>query len=161
MNARSDVRFVPPLLAVAGALAAAGCNRGEETGKGEPAPVANSAQQRPQLPPPEKRRPAQVARDDVNAAAVEAAPAKPGDVTRGWFAGSWTDSGDCADAGRFAPNGTYLLADGTRGMWSVQDNRLVVQHAGGRNTLRLRRVDQATVEIVNEDGSVGRSTRCG
>jgi hypothetical protein len=89
------------------------------------------------------------------------APAGPGDVTRAWFAGNWTDSGDCAEAGRFSPNGTYVLADGTRGMWSVQDGRLVVQGANGRTALPVRRVDQNTVEIANEDGTTGRSNRCG
>jgi hypothetical protein len=99
--------------------------------------------------------------DEVDALAERSTPAKPGGVTRTWFAGKWTDSGDCADAGRFEPNGTYLLADGTRGMWSVQDGRLVVQHKAGRHALRMRRIDQDTVELANEDGTVGRSTRCG
>ena len=81
-------------------------------------------------------------------------------VTRDWFAGRWSDTGNCADAGQFAANGTYLLADGTRGMWNVQDSRLVIQNSSGRNVIQLRRVDDNAVEVVNADGSVGRSIRC-
>lgn len=148
------------LLAVALALAVAGCNMADGGGKKERAPTANAAwESQPQAVKPGPG-PAAARLDEIDTAPEAAAPAKPGEVTRSWFAGSWTDSGDCANAGRFAPNGTYLLADGTRGMWSVQDGRLVVQHADGRRALRVRRVDDATVEVVNEDGSVGRSTRC-
>jgi hypothetical protein len=87
------------------------------------------------------------------------APAAQG-VTREWFVGAWTDTEDCGDAADFARDGRYRLADGTRGMWNVTDGRLVVQGAAGRNVVRLRRVDDDIVEVINEDGSVGRSRRC-
>ncbi len=165
MNARSRSRSVLParlLLVAIGALSAAGCNMADRREQREPAPIANAAGEQPPLPAPKaERRPAQARLDEIDAAPEPVAPASPGDVTRSWFAGSWTDSGDCADAGRFERNGTYLLADGTRGMWNVQDGRLVVQHKGGRSALRVRRIDQDTVEVTNEDGTAGRSTRCG
>ncbi len=147
MNARSRSRAAAGtrllLVAISG-LAVVACNMADRRDEREPAAVANIAREQPALPPPKA-----------------AAPPKPGDVTRSWFAGNWTDTGDCADAGRFERNGTYLLADGTRGMWNVQDGRLVVQHKGGRSALRVRRIDQDTVEVTNEDGTAGRSTRCG
>lgn len=148
-------------LALAGALMFTGCNMADDSGTGERAPAPRAV---PEPPPPalkQEPRPARARLDEIDALPERTRPTKPGDVTRAWFAGSWTDSGDCADAGRFAPNGTYLLADGTRGMWSVQDGRLVVQHANGRSALPVRRIDQNTVEVANKDGSVGRSTRCG
>jgi hypothetical protein len=155
------MRSRPPLILLA-ALAATGCNMADDAGKRGPAAVANAAQQEP-APAPVKpeRRPSQARLDELDLPAEPASAAKPGGVTRSWFAGNWTDTSDCADAGRFEGNGTYRLADGTRGMWNIVDGRLVVQHAGGRSALRLRRIDQDTVEVVNEDGSVGRSTRCG
>ena len=143
------------------ALALAGCNMADDAGKNVPAPVAKVAPEPQSSPPRSEPRPERARLDEVDALAERSTPAKPGGVTRTWFAGKWTDSGDCADAGRFEPNGTYLLADGTRGMWSVQDGRLVVQHKAGRHALRMRRIDQDTVELANEDGTVGRSTRCG
>ncbi len=142
------------------AAALAGCNMADDGGKNMPAPAAKAAPERQMSSQKPEERPARARLDEIDALSERAAPAKPGDVTRSWFAGSWTDSGDCADAGRFAPNGTYLLADGTRGMWSVQDGHLVVQHKAGRHSLRLRRIDQDNVELSNEDGTVGRSTRC-
>lgn len=83
-----------------------------------------------------------------------------GNVTRDWFAGSWTDTGDCADAGAFAIDGRFRLADGSRGMWNVREGRLVIQNAQGRNEVELRRVGEDEAQVVNADGSVGRSTRC-
>jgi hypothetical protein len=91
---------------------------------------------------------------------ASATPRETGGLSRDWFAGSWTDTGDCADAGAFNRDGRYRLADGTRGMWNVRGGRLVVQNAQGRNEVQLRRTGNDTIEIINEDGSVGRSTRC-
>jgi hypothetical protein len=164
MNARSEARppIIRPLLVVAAALVLAGCNVAGDSGKSERAPARKAAAE-PQraAPDPNALRPARARLDEADAVPEQPAPAGPGDVTRAWFAGNWTDSGDCAEAGRFSPNGTYVLADGTRGMWSVQDGRLVVQGAKGRSALPVRRVDPNTVEITNEDGTTGRSSRCG
>ena len=91
---------------------------------------------------------------------ASSSPRDPGGVNREWFAGSWTDSGDCAQAGEFNRDGRYRLADGTRGMWNVREGRLVVENANGRNEVRLRRIGDDVAEIVNQDGSVGRSVRC-
>lgn len=91
--------------------------------------------------------------------ASSAAP-ESGAVTRSWFAGRWTDTDECKDAGTFLPNGTFLLADGTRGMWNIRGGRLVLQGTGGRSDLQLKRVDDNNIEVIGGDGSVGRSTRC-
>jgi hypothetical protein len=84
----------------------------------------------------------------------------PSGIDREWFAGAWTDTGDCANAGEFGRDGRYRLADGTRGMWNVQGGRLIIENAGGRRIVRLRKIDNATVEIINGEGAAGRSTRC-
>lgn len=102
------------------------------------------------------------ARDDRRASL--ASSSDDGDVdsgvTREWFVGSWTDTSDCDQAGEFSDDGRYELADGTRGMWNVREGRLIVQRPGGRNEVRLRRVDDDTVNVLNADGSIGRSIRC-
>lgn len=150
------------LLILAAATAAAACNMADDADKreragmeGVPKPAAAPAGRTEPLP----ARARLEALDEAEAPAAAKAE-ELGHVTRSWFAGKWTDTGDCADAGRFAPDGTYLLADGTRGMWNIQDGRLVVQHEGGRSALQLRRLDESTVELDNADGSTGRSTRC-
>jgi len=149
----------------AAALSAAGCNVGgdpvnSERTEAAAAPAANEPPPRPPLKP--RAQPARARLDELDSAeaAAEPAQAAPSSVTRAWFAGKWTDTGDCADAGQFAPSGIYQLADGTRGMWSVQDGRLIIQRAEGRNVVRLRKIDDNNVEVTNEDGSVGRSLRC-
>jgi len=152
------MRALPPILL----LALSACDGGAEPNGAAP---NNGAAVAPSGAAPlntAQRQPARAKLADLDTAPAQPKPAEadPGGVTRGWFAGRWTDTGDCADAGEFAANGTYRLADGTRGMWNVQNGRLVVQHQGGRNVARLRRVDETTVEVAADDGSVGRSTRC-
>ena len=144
-------------------LALSGCNAGDPPAAPEGPAVANIAGKN--SPPAENaniQQPTLTRVDEVEfqPAAEPAAPADPSAVTRAWFAGKWTDTGDCAQAGEFGANGMYLLADGTRGMWNIVDGRLVVQHAGGRGAVRIRKVDEHHVEVVNDDGSVGRSARC-
>ena len=98
---------------------------------------------------------------DGNAQLAAAPAATPRDALhRDWFAGSWTDDGDCSHAAQFNADGQYRLADGTRGMWNIRNGRLVVQNDSGRTEVQLRRTGADVVEIVNRDGSVGRSTRC-
>lgn len=137
-----------------------GCNAGDQPADG-PA-LSNVAAQPAAMPvTANDAQPAQVKLDELEfEPAPQAVAPDPRQVTRAWFAGRWTDTGDCAQAGNFAANGIYLLADGTRGMWNIVDGKLVVQHAGGRGAVGIRRLDDDTVEVVNEDGSVGRSTRC-
>jgi len=145
-------------------LTLAACGRGDETSATWAATNNAAAIALPTAGP---SREAQGQSERGEQAELDAAPsppqpaeADPSAITRTWFAGRWTDTGNCADAGEFAANGTYRLADGTRGMWNVQNGRLVVQHAEGRNVARLRRVDDGTIEVAADDGSVGRSIRC-
>jgi hypothetical protein len=146
-------------------LALASCNAADrrsdeaanrQTGNlvGAATPVLNRAGS------PEPRQEATSRLDDLDANAAAPTQPAPDAVNRSWFAGRWTDSQDCADAATFAANGTYILADGTRGMWNVQDSRLVIQNAGGRAVVRVRKIEDGVVETISDDGSVGRSTRC-
>jgi hypothetical protein len=161
MNARFEGAAMRALI-LAAALVAGGCNMADDAGKGGKAEAQRPSEPASVPAATPERQPARARLDQLETAPALAPAEAPraGEVTRGWFAGRWTDSGDCADAGSFAENGTYLLADGTRGMWNIQDGRLVVHHAGGRSALKLRRVDDDSVEVANEDGSKGRSTRC-
>lgn len=152
-------------LSVVGLFALAACNAADpHPNEAVEAPIENAAG----MPAPNAREgsnnqqavSAEPVETDESVNASASAPRDPEAVTRAWFAGRWTDTGDCADAATFAANGTYSLADGTRGMWNVQDSRLVVQNDGGRNVVRLRRIGEGEVETIAEDGAAGRSKRC-
>ena len=157
------MRFL--LLPTAAALALAACNAGDPqtvlNGASGPA-VANLAGKNTAMPSANAQQPVLTRVDEVEFQPPEAPAAAPNPnaVTRAWFAGRWTDTGDCAQAGEFGANGMYLLADGTRGMWNIVDGKLIVQHAAGRGSVAIRKVDEHHVEVVNEAGSVGRSARC-
>ena len=151
---------LPALLA---ALTLMSCNAADEGGISEA--VRNGQVEASPAQPAVKAGANQSEPVDLNALEPDAqpqaeTPPDPSLVTRQWFAGRWTDTGDCADAGEFAASGIFLLADGTRGMWNVIEGQLVIQNARGRGVFQLRRVDDSTVELVNPDGSIGRSTRC-
>lgn len=88
-------------------------------------------------------------------------PAAAGAITpnRAYIAGRWTDDGNCAVAVEFAPDGRFITHDGGGGLWHLQGDRLTMT---GERTLQLQIVpiDQNTMNVVNPDGSLGRSTRC-
>jgi hypothetical protein len=88
-------------------------------------------------------------------ASAAAAPA----LDRAFLIGRWTDNGDCGNATEFGENGQFQVASGASGPWSLAGDRLTL---AGEQTLTMQVVviDQGTIEIVNPDGSRGRSTRC-
>lgn len=165
-----SARFSLSLFGLPGLLLLAACNAGDPPANQAPNQAAEPAKGNltaAATPPPRAagksnaQEPAQAKLEDLDSANASVPAARnPTAVTRSWFTGRWTDTGDCADAATFASNGTYVLADGTRGMWNVQDSRLVIQNSGGRNVVRVRRVGDDAVETVAADGTAGRSTRC-
>lgn len=88
-------------------------------------------------------------------ASTGAAPA----LDRAFMVGRWTDNGDCGNATEFGQNGQFQTSSGMGGLWSLEGDRLTLT---GDQTLTMQVVvvDRTTVEIVNPDGSRGRSTRC-
>ena len=89
------------------ALALGGCNAADPEPQG-PA-ISNIAAKATEPPPAANaQHPALTKVDEVEfqTAAEPAAAPDPGNVTRAWFAGRWTDTGDCAQAGEFAANGS-------------------------------------------------------
>ncbi len=82
-------------------------------------------------------------------------------VDRAFLIGRWTDSRDCEEAGEFAADGRYTNAAGVGASWTLEGDRLTVTFAGAApRTLRVSALDQNTLNVVNPDESVGRSTRC-
>jgi hypothetical protein len=91
------------------------------------------------------------------AAGASTATAPP--LDRAFMVGRWTDNGDCSNATEFGENGQFQIGSGASGPWSLAGDRLTL---AGEQTLTMQVVvvDQNTVDIVNPDGSRGRSTRC-
>jgi hypothetical protein len=82
----------------------------------------------------------------------------PDEITEAWLIGRWADSPDCESPIEFREGGRFVTADGGGGRWSVRNGDTVVfTGPGGRNELRLRRVNANQVEVV--DGTGG-SWRC-
>jgi len=82
-------------------------------------------------------------------------------VDRAFLIGRWTDARDCDEAGEFAADGRFTNAAGVGATWSLEGDRLTVTFAGASpRTLRVSALDQNTLNVVNPDGSIGRSTRC-
>jgi hypothetical protein len=94
------------------------------------------------------------------AGAVPASTTGAVTLDRAYISGRWTDDGDCAAAAEFNIDGTFATADGGGGLWNLEGDRLTMSGAGGTNTLRIVPIDQNTMNVVNADGSLGRSTRC-
>lgn len=81
-------------------------------------------------------------------------------VGRDYIVGAWTDSDDCAAAVAFAGDGTFVTPEGGEGRWQLDGTELILAGLGGVRTLRIIPVDDDTMDVVNEDGSRGRSVRC-
>ena len=82
-------------------------------------------------------------------------------VDRAFLIGRWTDARNCDEAGEFAADGRYTNAAGIGATWMLEGDRLTVTFAGASpRTLQVSALDQNTLNVVNPDGSIGRSTRC-
>jgi len=92
--------------------------------------------------------------------AVPAASGAP-QLDRTFLLGRWTDDGDCDSNTliEFTQDGRFLTANGGTGLWNLEGDQLTMT---GRDTatIRIVPIDQDTMTVVNNDGSLGRSTRC-
>lgn len=118
---------------VAALLVLAGCNPPAATSNGNGGQAAGNA---------------------ASGASTGTAPA----LDRAFLIGRWTDSGDCSNATEFAEGGQFQAAGGT-GLWSLSGDQLTLMGAQ-RLTMQIVVIDQNTINVVNPNGSVGRSTRC-
>lgn len=93
--------------------------------------------------------------------AAGATPAASGGATldRNYIVGSWTDNGDCSVAVDFGADGRFLANNGSEGLWNLAGDRLTMT-GSSTLTLQIVPIDQNTMNVVNPDGSLGRSTRC-
>jgi len=82
-------------------------------------------------------------------------------VDRAFLIGRWTDARDCSEAGQFTADGHYTNAAGRSAAWTLEGDQLTLTFDGATpRTVRVSALDQNTLNVVNPDGSNGRSTRC-
>lgn len=80
-------------------------------------------------------------------------------LSRAYVVGRWSDRGDCTDWAEFHNDGSFTTWNGGSGIWNLRDDRLTV--TGARSlSFQVRVIDQNVMSETNEDGEVGRSTRC-
>ncbi len=116
---------------------------------GKPGEAGNSA----------AAQPAAAGDKDPAAGAVPAAAAGPVTLDRAYVMGRWTDDGDCGNAVEFGSDGRFTAANGAGGLWHLAGDQLTMT-GSGTLTLQIVPIDQNTMNVVNPDGSLGRSTRC-
>ena len=80
-------------------------------------------------------------------------------LNQAFLVGRWTDNRDCNNATDFGQDGQFRSSGGGMGQWTLVGDRLTLS---GEQSLvaQIVVIDQNTLEIVNPDGSRGRSTRC-
>lgn len=104
---------------------------------------------------------AQAAAGGKDPAGGGAIPAGGGGIAldRAFLTGRWTDTDDCSVAVEFLGDGRFVAANGAEGLWHLSGDRLTLQ--GDRTvTMQLDPIDRNVMNVVNSDGSLGRSTRC-
>jgi len=77
-----------------------------------------------------------------------------------FLAGRWTDNGDCAAAVQFDLGGRFATHDGAAGRWTLNGDRLTMSGDSATLTIQIVPIDRNAMNVVNADGSLGRSTRC-
>ena len=85
-------------------------------------------------------------------------PAEAVPLSRHFMIGLWTDDGDCDHAVEFLGDGRYF-ANNSRGIWQLDGHELTL---AGDNivVIRVMPIDEDTIGVIGQDGSVGESTRC-
>jgi hypothetical protein len=81
-------------------------------------------------------------------------------VDREFLIGTWSDQGDCSTTVAFTADGGYATADGAEGQWSLTGDTLTLSGEAGATRLTIIPIDRNTMEVIGEDGSHDRSTRC-
>ncbi|HYD11661.1 MAG TPA: hypothetical protein VEC11_02310 [Allosphingosinicella sp.] len=90
----------------------------------------------------------------------DAAPSARANVDRDFLIGTWSNDGDCETTVAFAPDGGYATGDGLQGQWSLTGDTLTLSGEAGATRLTIIPIDRDTMEVIGEDGSHDRSTRC-
>ena len=92
--------------------------------------------------------------------AAAAPAATPASVRPELLVGRWTDDGDCKRDVEFRADGSFRSHNGGEGRWALAGDLLTLTGAAGSFRLRLQSVSPEAMVTVNDQGTIGRSTRC-
>ena len=81
-------------------------------------------------------------------------------MTREFLLGHWTDDGDCTNTIAFHADGTFTVPGGAMGVWILNGDILAFLGFAGERSTRVQAPDEDTILLINDAGSLGRSTRC-
>lgn len=81
-------------------------------------------------------------------------------VTADFLAGSWGDNGDCTATITYNADGSFRMADGSTGTWTLEGDRVTMSGAGGVFSVRVSKGNENQLLIGQPDGSFGISQRC-
>lgn len=89
---------------------------------------------------------------------AEGLASAPLSLNRTFLIGLWTDDDDCEHAVEFLGDGRYFSGS-SGGIWQLDGNELTLT-SDNILVIRVVPLDDDTIGVLGEDGSVGESTRC-
>ncbi|HTU09731.1 MAG TPA: hypothetical protein VMG08_02435 [Allosphingosinicella sp.] len=166
------MKFIPSLAAAAALLGLGACDRLSPSGQSAANEKARTAPSQQQTGPNAVQAsstsslPATNGQPDGqglagNPNAIPATSTLTPTVDRAFLIGRWTDARDCHESGQFTADGRYINTAGQTAAWTLEGDQLTLTFDGAPpRTLRVSAADQNSLNVINPDGSTGRSTRC-
>ncbi|PZO47781.1 MAG: hypothetical protein DCF16_17275 [Alphaproteobacteria bacterium] len=90
------------------------------------------------------------------------APPVPSDdpVTAAFLVGSWGDNGDCTSTITYNADGSFRMADGSTGTWTLAGDRVTMSGVRGDFGVNVAKGNENQLLAGQPDGSFGISQRC-
>jgi hypothetical protein len=151
------------LAAAAAMLTLAGCNRaGTNANASANGAAGNAAAPKPADGAAANQAAPQTAdagKLNEGGGAVPASSSGAVRLDRTYVMGRWTDDDDCSNVIEFTQDGRFIAPNGGTGLWNLDGDRLTM--TGNQTaTIRIVPIDQNIMTVINDDGSLSRSTRC-
>lgn len=81
-------------------------------------------------------------------------------VTADFLVGSWGDNGSCNSTITYNADGTFRMADGATGTWTLEGDRLNMSGERGEFGVNVAKANENQLLIGQPDGGFGISQRC-
>lgn len=81
-------------------------------------------------------------------------------VTADFLVGAWGDNGDCTSTITYNADGSFRMADGSTGTWTLEGDRVTMSGAGGEFSVQVTKGNDNQLLIGQPDGGFGISQRC-
>ena len=81
-------------------------------------------------------------------------------MTAEFLVGMWGDNGDCTSTITFNADGSFRMADGATGTWTLVGDRVTMSGERGDFAVQVAKGNDRQLFIGQPDGSFGISQRC-